>query len=542
MGGAATGGATTTTGRAGFEAFFAGSDFFALEAFFGFGACFALVAFFAFAAFFGNFAILAFAFGAFAAFFAGLAAGFAFGAFGFCFAFAFGFFVLRINLDHRRTPTGGRREPDAVADDRTGHLYHTWLSRQGVCGIRPAMRRALSTGLGSINTGGDLEIARVLGEALRAGAKDDGRRDVHGFHSYSARLAPTLVARLLGPVKADAVVLDPFAGSGTTLIEANRRGLAARGVDANPLAVRLATLKTTYREPAECKALVEAATAVSDAAFTRARARARTLSKGDRFDDPSFYEPHVFRELVGLREEIARLGPSPLQEALLLVFSAIVVKFSKQAEGSKPTRPHDDDDGNGDRGDDDAPPQTRQIGRGIPSRFFHRKAEELSRALAAFNRTRKSRDVEIRLGDARRLSHLGNGSIGCVITSPPYLGTYDYVDHHRRRYGWLGIDPADFERQEIGARRRPSEKDWSDAVTAYLKELARVTRPGAPILLVTGDSTVAGKHVPGDQTIRVVAPTLGLRLVAWATEERQQFEPTSKRKTRLEHVLLLTHS
>lgn len=436
------------------------------------------------------------------------------------------------------------------------------------------MRRALSAATGKLRSGGEPKAAAILEAAMRAAQNDDGRHDVHGFHTYAARLSPATAARLLAPIDRGSVVLDPFCGSGTTLIEANRRGLAARGVDANPLAVRLATLRTTFRAPDEIAALVAAAETVSEASATRARTRARTMSSGDKYDDKSFYDVHVFRELVGLREEIGKVRSKPLREALLLVLSAIVVKFSKRVPDVKPgdatTKPAastakkiaakaaaigdddvpDDDAADGNDNDDDdtrdpddrpQPAHARQIGRGIPSRFFFRKAEELGRALASFNRTRGSRDVEIRVGDARRLSHIGNGAIDCVLTSPPYFGTYDYVEHHARRYGWLGIDPAEFERKEIGARRRASEKDWSQAVSAYAKELARVTKRGAPILIVSGDSTVAGRHVPGDQQIRQAAPTAGLGVVAWATEERAQFEATSKRRVRLEHVLLLTH-
>ena len=403
------------------------------------------------------------------------------------------------------------------------------------------MRRALSSSTGKIRSGGDPDAAQVLAAALHAAIGEEARRDVHGFHSYPARLHPATAARLLAPVKPGSVVLDPFCGSGTTLIEANRRGLPARGVDANPLAVRLATLKTTYRQPDELKALLSAATVISERSLERARSRTRTRTSGERYDDPQHYEPHVFRELVGLREEIGAIRSAPLREALLLVLSSIVVKFSKQA-GDTAARPAAHEAVASE--DADAPPSksTRQIGRGIPSRFFLRKTEELCLQLAGFGKARGSRDVEVRLGDARRLSHLGNGSIGCVVTSPPYLGTYDYVDHHQRRYGWLGIDPAAFARREIGARRAPDEKQWNEAVVAFLKELARVVKPGAPILLVTGDSTVDGKHVPGDQAIRQLAPSVDLRIVAWAAEERPQFERTSSRRTRLEHVLLLKHT
>ena len=56
------------------------------------------------------------------------------------------------------------------------------------------------------------------------------------------------------------------------------------------------------------------------------------------------------------------------------------------------------------------------------------------------------------LSDAQALP-LWDGSVDRIVTSPPYLGTYDYVDHHVRRYPWLGIDPTPIERGEMAARR-----------------------------------------------------------------------------------------
>ena len=66
---------------------------------------------------------------------------------------------------------------------------------------------------------------------------------VHGLHWYPAPFPPALVATLLdilGPVQ---TVLDPFSGSGVTLLESGIRGMEASGGDLNAFAVKLVTSK-----------------------------------------------------------------------------------------------------------------------------------------------------------------------------------------------------------------------------------------------------------------------------------------------------------
>src|SRR5438046_313236 len=105
------------------------------------------------------------------------------------------------------------------------------------------------------------------------------------------------------------------------------------------------------------------ARAAAERSLARVKKRARTRESGERYDDPSRYAPHVFRELVGLREELGVEPDQALRGALLLVLSAIVVKVSRQPS------------------DTAAGSVERAIGKGLPTRIFQRKAEELAKPL-----------------------------------------------------------------------------------------------------------------------------------------------------------------
>ena len=69
----------------------------------------------------------------------------------------------------------------------------------------------------------------------------------HGFHQYPARMHPEIAKRLIEKyaIKSSDIVFDPFMGSGGVLVESMVHGNNSVGIDLNPFAVLLATVKTT---------------------------------------------------------------------------------------------------------------------------------------------------------------------------------------------------------------------------------------------------------------------------------------------------------
>src|SRR5678816_1488483 len=123
-------------------------------------------------------------------------------------------------------------------------------------------RRALSHVGGRVETWGTDDRARLAAERSLTVASDEAQTlaHVHGFHSYPARMHPDTAARLIeGLSRPRAVVLDPFSGSGSVLVEALRLGRAPIGVDVNPIAIELGWLKTRRWTSEELARLVEGA-------------------------------------------------------------------------------------------------------------------------------------------------------------------------------------------------------------------------------------------------------------------------------------------
>ena len=75
----------------------------------------------------------------------------------------------------------------------------------------------------------------------------------HGFHLYPARMHPEIAKRLIEKyaIKSSDIVFDPFMGSGGVLVESMLHGNNSVGIDLNPFAVLLATVKTTPLDAAK---------------------------------------------------------------------------------------------------------------------------------------------------------------------------------------------------------------------------------------------------------------------------------------------------
>lgn len=417
-------------------------------------------------------------------------------------------------------------------------------------GRAPQKRRSLTHVGGEASLAGDPELSAILSRALSvapspeprgrgsaAPAGDDpDRSHVHGFHSYPARMHPETAAGLVRAVSsAGETVLDPFCGSGTVLVEAMMAGRRAIGTDLNPLAVDLAKLKTSPFSAAAAAKLVSTAHRVSATADERRASRAGATHRYPP-EDVEAFEPHVLLELDSLRAAIIAetAGDAPFREALKLVFSAILVKVSRRTSDTSEAL---------------AP---RRIAAGFTARIFSRKAEELARRMAEMTARLPPGALPARVtrDDATRLPSVGASTIDAVVTSPPYVGTYDYLAHHALRMRWLELDASAFAAGEMGSRRRYGRLDAASALRAWSSELlramqamARVCRPGGRVALLLADSAVMEEAIRADTVVGALAPQAGLVVLARASQVRPHFHGPTIRAfrdaPRAEHAIVL---
>jgi hypothetical protein len=314
-------------------------------------------------------------------------------------------------------------------------------------------------------------------------------------------------------------VVDPFCGSGTVLIEGRVLGLQTTGIDLNPLAVRLSKLKSEPMPGPMLDALADTASDVRALSEERVQARDPIRANLPR-EELAWYDTHVLKEMAGLLAEIENVEQPRIREALTLVFSSLVVKFSRQ------------------RSDTAQEQVERKLRKGLVSEFFERKAYELCERLSAFEAECRGPKVRVVEGDAREVGKMVPGKADLVLTSPPYGGTYDYVAHHARRFAWLGLEPRRFAEDEIGARRRSNDPArFEEELFDVLCAMASALRPGGMLVMLMGDARHGHRDVRADELVASMAEEAGLEPLAVASQPRR--DPHAG-EPRYEHLMALS--
>ncbi len=266
----------------------------------------------------------------------------------------------------------------------------------------------------------------------------------HGWYRFVLSFPPHLVRRYLdtfdlGP---DDVVLDPFCGTGTTLVECKKRGVPSIGVEPHPLACLASSVKTNW--------ILDASILKSALDKILRRAKRATAAAGldaesfiadmvrDQHQLPwgisedqvkllpeGFVSPKPLARLLILRDAICGCldAQSPdVRDFFLLAFCHAVANgagnFAFGPEIYR-TKAKDDYDVLG-----HFALQARSMMDDLGSSLAIRRSSTLSRLV---------------VGDARILDGVSDGSCRAVITSPPYPNEKDYTRITRVETVLLGL-------------------------------------------------------------------------------------------------------
>ena len=287
-------------------------------------------------------------------------------------------------------------------------------------------------------------------------------KHVHRLHPYLGKFVPQLAEVFLERyARPGDVVWDPFAGSGTTLVEANAFGAAAGGCDISAFNCLLMRVKTAEYVPAELLADV---VRLAPAGKTRSRkAPSAYLEK--------WFAPQALAELLAFRDRIATTTYPDLWRVVL----------SRAARSARLTR-HDDLDFPSE------PVQGeyfchkhRRVCRpvGEANKFLSRYVRDAAQRVQEYADVRASSLVTVVHGDARSLDP--PEPVDLVVTSPPYPGLIDYHEQHAYAFELLGLPRRDD--AEIGRGVR----DYCDDVAAVLGRARGALRPGGRLVIVVND-------------------------------------------------------
>lgn len=315
------------------------------------------------------------------------------------------------------------------------------------------------------------------------------RASLHSIHPYPAKFIPEIPRALIAefaPTDGSSVVLDPFCGSGTTLVEAQNAGLDAVGVDLNPIACLIARVKTAPLPPG-----------LGTAAMV-CRDKAASISGDIPTDIPNlahWFQPQVSEAVSALRSVIESEAPSDCRDALQLALSSILVRVSNQDSDTRYA----------------AVPKT--ITRKMVFDLFLEAAGRIEGAL----RSRPAPEAKATVIESDVLSvqasEIGR-RVGLVVTSPPYPNAYEYWLYHKYRMWWLGHDALRVKEREIGARAHffgggAKAGDFEHQMTGVFGLLARICTDDATVCFVVGDSKIHGRIVDNAESLKAAASRSG---------------------------------
>ena len=170
----------------------------------------------------------------------------------------------------------------------------------------------------------------------------DTRHLTHSIHRYSGKFIPQIARQAIELLTEPGdLVLDPYAGSGTTLLEAMMSGRRAVGVDLNPLAVLISTTKVTPIEPGALEELWHMASAIpfagsADELDIWGGASASEPAGLPTMDDPYFtkwFPEEVVASLNAIKLFADGLADQRLTNVTLVAMSDILRKLSRAHQG-----------------------------------------------------------------------------------------------------------------------------------------------------------------------------------------------------------------
>ena len=345
----------------------------------------------------------------------------------------------------------------------------------------------------------------------------------HGYHRYPAKFIPQIVSRLVGKyTKEGDMVVDPFGGCGTTLVESKVMGRLSVGVDINPVAVLMTKAKKTSIEPVKI-----------EEQFLKIKEKINCFNKRTKVKTPEheridyWFKPEEKRKLAFLLSEISKIKNQDVRDFFYCGFSNILKNCSIWLQKSnKPTR---------------------DLNKKLVDPFvvLSRQIKAMSRGNTDFfnlvqEKKYSKTSCNVYCADARKIPVKSN-SVDLIVTSPPYVTSYEYADLHQLTTLWFEYakNLSDFRKRFIGTAYHnkkklvlnskiaenirkelfTKDKKTSEEVATYFsemnqvfKEMKRVLKKNGRTCIVIGNTSLKGVKILNAEVFAEQLQNLGFKV------------------------------
>ena len=248
----------------------------------------------------------------------------------------------------------------------------------------------------------------------------------HGYHRYPAKFIPQIVSKIIKKYTSDKdLVCDPFGGCGTTLVEAKRLGRISIGFDINPIAKLITQTKVTLIKPKTLEKQIKKILLVHESA--------PDISFEHHLRISYWFDSDTVLKLDKIYYAIKNVKNRNVKRFFLCAFSHILKNCSRWLMKSiKPTIDKDK-----------VIPEPIEI-------FMQHVHFMAKKNVDYFNELSSSSNLQTRAKMRRCNSSqklpLESGSVNLIITSPPYVTSYEYADLHQLSLHWFNNDEELFKK------------------------------------------------------------------------------------------------
>ena len=431
----------------------------------------------------------------------------------------------------------------------------------------------------------DVKINQIFGQLKPSrewAFTDVGRSETnyvtHGYHRYPAKFIPQIVQKLIKEytLPGDTVV-DPFGGCGTTLVEAKLTGRKSYGFDINPVAKLITQAKITPIRPKTLEnALNNLINTYEILSPTTPTININRITY--------WFDTQTIAELNRIYVAIKATKDRTVRRLFLCALSHVLKNCSRWL--MKSTKPQVDPD------------------KAIPSPidiFLPHLRSMINRNTQFYSLLQKNKTLgtktNMRIGDSTKELPIWSNSADLIITSPPYVTSYEYADLHQLSLLWFGNDHKyfkkwkhyaknldSFRKKFIGtslkAKYRSEVLNSSTAekiiaqlsgrnigvcknVTHYFSdmnksftEMFRILKPGHKACIIIGDTTLQNCHIANSQVaaeqmkkigfepVKLIKREVSNKLITpWRNTENGRFtdssNPNRKRVYQYEYILIM---
>ena len=251
----------------------------------------------------------------------------------------------------------------------------------------------------------------------------------HGFHKYPAKFIPDIprwaIEKYLNGEKGQ-TILDPFCGSGTTLVEGVLAGHNVIGIDVDPLSLWISKVKTTRLDMAHLVG-ISAWLIKGIKTGTKGGFKPECETIGHWFSADAIAKLSILRDLIN--EIPDKFGKNrktkDIQDLLMICFSSIIRRVSNADNESQKTYVSHT-----------KTKQPEQV-----NDLFLSQLEMFTRRIAHFSASvnPKLRKKYVLSSSAASLEKSLEGEkIDLAITSPPYIKAIDYIYNQMVELFWVG--------------------------------------------------------------------------------------------------------